>query len=66
MNDRGKITHFVALRPIEDQGVSIDSCPHYHLSADRSERQSNQFRGNVWSAVVGCLDRDHSYILVAN
>ena len=35
---------------IDGQGLPIHCWPLIHLSADRGERSSSQFRGNVWSA----------------
>ena len=40
----------MALKPIEDSGLSTDCRSQFHLSSDRDKRSSNQFRDGLWSA----------------
>ena len=35
--------------PLRGQGLSMYGWTHVHLSAERSERSSSQYRGVVWS-----------------
>ena len=45
-----KYESLVALQHIEDQCLLTDCRPPLHLLADRDDRSSSQFRGDVWSA----------------
>ena len=56
----------MAQQPIEVQGQPTDCWPHAQLTADRGERPSGQFRGDVgqyvaFSTFFDFLDRDHRY-----
>ena len=56
------INQFLAKDPIESQGLPIDFWNHVHLSADRFERSSSQFNGDVLSNhFIYFLDRNYSY-----
>ena len=50
MNDL-KINNHWALQPIEGLGLPTDFWPYFHLSADRGERSSSEFRRDMWSDV---------------
>ena len=61
----------MALQTIEGEGLPTDYWPDSHLSTDRGESSSTQFRGDIWSAhkssqtTVNFVDRDYCYEQVA-
>ena len=58
----------MAQKPTEGQGLPTDCVTQFHLSADRGEGSSRQFRrkGVVSpSIVVGFIDTDYRYQFVA-
>ena len=44
------IYFLLAQHSIEGQNLLTECCSHIHLSADRGEQSSSQFRHNLWSA----------------
>ena len=57
-----ELNNSLALQPIEDQGLATDCWPHVHLSIDRGERSSSQFREKAKSlSRFWFLDRDYYY-----